>query len=104
MTVYSDATQQADGELRLNNVTGYGILVVKGNLQLAGNINWHGIIIATGVVTASGGGSNAKNIQGQIYSGSSSLGDTTVSGSVTIGYNSCDVKKALSSQTIKVGK
>jgi Tfp pilus assembly protein PilX len=102
VTVYSDATQQADGELRLNNVTGYGILVVKGNLQLAGNIDWHGIIIATGVVTASGGGSNAKNIQGQIYSGSSSLGDTTVSGSVTIGYNSCDVKKALSSQPLKV--
>jgi hypothetical protein len=50
VTVYSDATQQADGELRLNNVTGYGILVVKGNLQLAGNIDWHGIIIATGVL------------------------------------------------------
>jgi len=102
VTVYSDATQQADGELRLNNVDGYGILLVKGNLQLAGNINWHGIIIATGVVTASGGGSNAKNIQGQVYSGASSLGDTTVSGSVTIGYNSCDVKKALSSQPLKV--
>jgi len=102
VTVYSDATQQADGELRLNNVTGYGILIVKGNLQLAGNIDWHGIIIATGVITASGGGSNSKNIQGQIYSGSSSLGDTTVSGSVTIGYNSCDVKKALSSQPLKL--
>lgn len=102
VTVYSDATQQADGELRLNNVTGYGILLVKGNLQLAGNISWRGIIIATGVVTASGGGSNSKNIQGQIYSGASALGDTTVSGSVTIGYNSCDVKKALSSQPLKV--
>jgi hypothetical protein len=47
---------QADHELRLNNVTGYGILIVKGDLQLAGNINWHGIIIATGIVTSSGGG------------------------------------------------
>jgi Tfp pilus assembly protein PilX len=102
VTVYSDATQQGDGELRLNNVTGYGILIVKGNLQLAGNIDWHGIIIATGVITASGGGSNSKNIQGQIYSGASSLGDTTVSGSVTIGYNSCDVKKAMSSQPLKL--
>jgi hypothetical protein len=102
VTVYSDATQQADGELRLNNVTGYGILLVKGNLQLAGNINWNGIIIATGVITTSGGGSNAKNIQGQIYSGSSALGDTTVSGSVTIGYDSCQVKKALSSAPLKV--
>ncbi|MGE5220649.1 MAG: hypothetical protein ACM3SP_26880 [Chloroflexota bacterium] len=103
VTVYADAVgTQADGELRLNNVNGYGILLVKGNLQLAGNTNWNGIIIATGVITSSGGGSNAKNIQGQIYSGSSALGDTTISGSVVIGYNSCNVKKALSSQPLKV--
>jgi Tfp pilus assembly protein PilX len=101
-TVYSDATQQGDGELRLNNVTGYGILLVKGNLQLAGNVNWHGIIIATGVVTTSGGGGNAKNIQGQVYSGQSALGDTTVNGGVTISYNSCEVKKSLSSQPLTV--
>jgi hypothetical protein len=101
-TVYSDATQQGDGELRLNNVTGYGILLVKGNLQLAGNIDWHGIIIATGVVTTSGGGGNAKNIQGQVYSGQSALGDTTVNGGVTISYNSCEVKKSLSSQPLTV--
>jgi len=102
VTVYSDATQQGDGELRLNNVTGYGILLVKGNLQLAGNVNWHGIIIATGVVTTSGGGSNSKNIQGQIFSGASALGDTTVSGSVTVGYNSCEVKKAYAMQPLPV--
>lgn len=49
MTVYADAIgTQADHELRLNNVTGYGTLIVKGDLQLAGNINWHGIIIVTG--------------------------------------------------------
>ena len=101
-TVYSDATAQADGELRLNNVTGYGILVVKGNLQLAGNINWTGIILVTGVITSSGGGSNSKNIIGQVYAGSSALGDSTVSGSVTIGYDSCKVKQALASQAMKI--
>jgi Tfp pilus assembly protein PilX len=102
VTVYSDATQQADGELRLNNVTGYGILVVKGNLQLAGNIDWTGIILVTGVITSSGGGSNSKNITGQIYAGSSALGDSTISGSVTIGYDSCKVKQALAGQAFKV--
>ena len=103
VTVYADAVgTQADQELRLNNVTGYGTLIVKGNLQLAGNINWHGIIIVTGIVTSSGGGSDAKNIQGQMYSGSSALGDTAISGSITVGYNSCDVKKSLSSQPMKV--
>ena len=103
VTVYADAAgTQADQELRLNNVTGYGILIVKGNLQLAGNIAWHGIIIVTGIVTSSGGGSDAKNIQGQMYAGSSALGDTAISGSITVGYNSCDVKKSLSSQPMKV--
>lgn len=103
VTVYADAIgTQADGELRLNNVTGYGILLVKGDLALAGNINWNGIIIATGAVTSSGGGANAKNILGQMYAGITSLGDTTISGSVNIGYQSCNVKKALSSQPLKV--
>jgi hypothetical protein len=102
VTVYSDATQQGDGELRLNNVTGYGILAVKGNLQLSGNINWTGIILVTGIITSTGGGSNSKNIIGQIYTGSSLLGDSAVSGSVTIGYDGCKVKQAIEGQPFKV--
>jgi Tfp pilus assembly protein PilX len=102
VTVYADATQQADGELRLNNVTGHGILAVKGDLQLSGNLNWTGIILVTGVITSSGGGSNSKNILGQIYSGSSLLGDSAVTGSVTIGYDGCKVKQAIDGQPFKV--
>jgi hypothetical protein len=101
-TVYSDASQQADGELRLNNVTGYGILLVKGDLQIAGNFDWNGLIFVTGTITTSGGGSNAKNIQGQIFAGSSSLGDTVINGSVTVGYDSCKVRQALAGQPWKV--
>ena len=96
VTVYGDAVgTQADGELRLNNVTGYGALLIKGNLQLAGNFEWHGIILVTGVVSVSGGGGDTKNIQGQIIAGLNNLGGTNVSGSITIGYNSCNVNKAL---------
>ena len=102
VTVYADATQQADGELRLNNVTGHGILAVKGNLQLAGNLNWTGIILVTGIITSSGGGSNSKNILGQIYSGSSLLDDSAVTGSVTVGYDGCKVKEAIDGQPFKL--
>jgi Tfp pilus assembly protein PilX len=102
VTVYSDATLQADGELRLNNVTGYGILLVKGDLQMAGNFDWNGLIFVTGVITTSGGGSNAKNIQGLIFAGASALGDTVINGSVTVGYDSCKVKQALAGQPLKV--
>jgi Tfp pilus assembly protein PilX len=102
VTVYSDATQQGDGELRLNNVTGYGILAVKGNLQLSGNINWTGIILVTGIIRSTGGGSNSKNIVGQIYSGSSLVADSVVSGGVTVGYDSCKVQEAIKGQPFKV--
>jgi hypothetical protein len=102
VTVYSDATQQGDGELRLNNVTGHGILAVKGDLQLSGNINWNGLILVTGVITSSGGGSNSKNIMGQIYSGMSLLGDSTVTGSVTVGYDGCKVTQAIEGQPLRV--
>jgi Tfp pilus assembly protein PilX len=103
VTVYADAEgTQADHELRLNNVTGYGVLIVKGDLQMAGNLNWNGIIIVTGILKSSGGGSDGKNIQGQIYSGSSTLGDTAISGNIDIAYNSCKVKQALSSQPLKL--
>ena len=103
VTVYADAVgTQADGELRLNNVTGYGALLVKGDLQLAGDFEWHGIILVTGRVTSSGGGGNTKNVQGQIISGLNNLGDTNISGSITIGYNSCDVNKASASAPLRV--
>ena len=100
--VYADATAQADGKLDLNNITGYGILLVKGDLDMAGNINWNGIIIVTGTLSSSGGGKASKNITGQVYSGSTALGDTTISGNIDIAYNSCDVKKSLSSQPLTV--
>jgi len=103
VTVYADAAgTQADGELKLNNITGYGILLVKGDLELAGNIIWNGLIIVTGKLKTTGGGSNAKNIQGQIYAGKNDIGDSAVSGSVTVGYHSCNIKDALSSQPLKV--
>jgi hypothetical protein len=102
--VYSDPlTDQNDGELKLNNVTGYGILLVRGNLEMAGNFNWNGLIIVTGQFKTTGGGSDAKNIKGQIYGGSSSkVGDTDISGSVNMQYDSCEVAKSLSSQPLQV--
>jgi hypothetical protein len=102
VTVYADATAQADGELKLTNAVGYGTLVVKGDLELSGNLTWHGVIIVTGNIKSTGGGVSAKNILGQVYSGKSDLGDSTISGSITIGYHSCNVREALSSQPLKL--
>jgi hypothetical protein len=73
---------------------GTASLTVKGDLQLAGNINWHGIIIATGIITSSGGGSDVRNIQDQILFWGTPPLATAISGSITVEYNSCDVKKS----------
>lgn len=49
-------------ELTLNNVTGFGILLVEGNLDLGGGFTWNGLILVTGKIKMNGGGSNPINI------------------------------------------
>jgi Tfp pilus assembly protein PilX len=103
VTVYSDTDNPPNTQgLKLQNVTGYGILLVKGDLVLGGGFNWNGIIYATGSVTLNGGGGEGINVHGQIYAGTSTVTDVTVNGSNTLGYDSCAVKKALATQAFKV--
>jgi Tfp pilus assembly protein PilX len=103
VTVYSDTDNPPNTQgLKLQNVTGYGILLVKGDLTLGAGFNWNGIIYATGSVTLNGGGGEAINLHGQIYAGTSTVTDVTINGGNTLGYNSCAVKKALASQAFKV--
>lgn len=103
VTVYSDTENPPNNQgLTLQNVRGYGILLVKGDLTLGGGFTWNGIIYATGSVTLNGGGGAGINIQGQVYAGTSTVTDVTVNGSNTISYDSCEVKKALASQALKI--
>lgn len=105
VTVYSwpdDPSNYNNQGLKLQNVTGYGTLLVKGDLTLGGGFTWHGLIMATGSITLNGGGGQGINITGQVYSGTSTLTDLTINGSNTITYNSCDVKKSLAGQPLKI--
>ena len=91
--LYCDAsvlTSPSDGKLDLNNITGYGTLVVKGDISFSGNLTWYGLIIATDYVNFSGGGSSAKNVYGAV------LGNDVadLSGSVNVQYNSCEIENA----------
>ena len=104
-TVYSwpdDPAHFNNQGLKLQNVTGYGVLLVKGDLELGGGFQWNGVIIVTGSVTLNGGGGSAINIYGQIFSGTSTLTDVTINGGNTIGYDSCKVKKAMAGSPLKV--
>jgi len=97
VAVYSDTSNPVNVQgLKLQDVTGYGILLVQGDLELNGGFTWNGIILATGSVTLNGGGGGI-NIEGLIFTGTSTLTDITVNGGNVIRYNSCKVKSALTS-------
>jgi Tfp pilus assembly protein PilX len=102
--VYSNTSSPNNvNGLKLNNVTGWGILLVDGDLELGGGFNWNGIILATGAVKLNGGGGpNAVNIAGQLLSGTSTVTDISLNGSNNITYNSCYVKKATAQAPLKV--
>ncbi|HEU4344878.1 MAG TPA: hypothetical protein VFU31_25285 [Candidatus Binatia bacterium] len=104
-TVYSwpdDPANTNNQGLKLQNLTGYGTLLVKGDLELGGGFTWYGPILATGSITLNGGGGAGINIYGKVLSGTSTLTDVTVNGSNTITYDSCQIKKAMAGASLKV--
>ena len=66
------------------NVSGCGILVVEGDLDISGGFEWYGTIIVTGSFRFTGG-AGTKNIMGAVISGQSTDGDF-VGGNVDINY------------------
>jgi Tfp pilus assembly protein PilX len=104
-TVYSwpdDPANTNNQGLKLQNITGYGTLLVKGDLELGGGFTWYGPILVTGSITLNGGGGAGINIYGKVLSGTSTLTDVTVNGSNTITYDSCQMKKAMAGASLKV--
>ena len=65
-------------------VTGCGILVVDGDLDVSGGFEWYGTVIVTGSFTFTGG-AGGRNIMGAVITGESTDGDL-VGGSVDIDY------------------
>ena len=104
VTVYSDTSSPNNvNGLSLSNITGYGILLVKGDLELGGGFNWNGIIVATGTISLNGGGGpNAINIAGMMLSGTSTSTDVSLNGTIQISYDSCKIDKAEASAPVRV--
>lgn len=80
----------ANGSTHLSgNATGAGVLLVQGDLDIDGGLNFYGLIVVTGSVKFAGGGSNPTNIYGAIISGQPVIDTTTVGGSANIHYDAC---------------
>ena len=74
----------------VNGLEGRGILVIEGDLELAGNVDYEGLIYVLGTLTISGGGSSTKNITGGIMA----QNVVTLNGSnLTINYDQATLEE-----------
>ena len=80
-------------------VTGCGILLVEGDLELRGDFSWYGIIVTTGSVMFTGGGNS--NITGTMIAGGSADGDI-IGGNTNIVYCSSAVSDQIEARPLKI--
>lgn len=72
---------------------GNGILIVDGDLDIHGGLQFYGLVLVRGVVKFTGGGSDATNIFGAILAGEESYVDNVLGGSAVIRYNACALRQ-----------
>ncbi|HEV8355570.1 MAG TPA: hypothetical protein VGQ17_02275 [Gemmatimonadales bacterium] len=83
----------ANGGLKLQTGRGQGVLLVAGDLDIRGNFEFDGVIIALGEVKTDGTG---NKITGAILANNTVIGDlTTFSGNPTVLYSQCAVSAVL---------
>jgi hypothetical protein len=78
--------------------TGYGLLLVNGNLTITGNLNYQGVIIVNGQINFTPPSSGNITVSGSLVgAGSTVLSAPASSGNATISvlYNSCVVAQVL---------
>ena len=95
-TCYSNTSDPYNvNGLKLSNVTGYGILLVEGDLTLGGGFVWNGLILVTGTLVFNGGGSGI-NIKGAVLANQT----IDINGGVDVRYDSCMVDDSLNNQSL----
>lgn len=79
-------------------LTGNGVLIVDGNLDVHGGIDWTGLIIVSGTISFAGGGNDTVNIHGGIMTGEDVNIGTDMSdfgGSMVITYQPLSIDEDL---------
>ena len=89
--------EPSSGTLTVSQVTGYGILSVKGNVQIAAPFHWEGLILASGQVTFIGGlGSSILN--GALYANRVQM----LNNNVSITLDTCPIAATLRTLPLQV--
>jgi hypothetical protein len=74
---------------------GQGILLVEGNLNVQGRIDFYGPVIATGGVNIRGTGTDDVKFYGGVIAQDVTLDDSKLSGNAQVNYSSCAIRRAL---------
>ena len=98
LTVHVDSSANPGGHT-MRNVTGYGILLVEGDVKLEGQMQWQGLIISSGRVTMNAA-SGPIRVEGGIWA--NELVD--VAGSLNVTYDSCTIKTVILSKPLMITK
>jgi hypothetical protein len=77
----------------MSNGRAQGIILSRGDIQIAGNFEFNGIILALGAITTTGTG---NKVTGAVISGNADISDDDmIGGTPTILYSSCTISQAL---------
>ena len=106
VTVYSNTSAPPNlNGLKLDNVNGYGLLLVEGDLILEKTVNWDGLILVTGTLTfnssttASGSATaDMVRVRGGILAGNV----VGMKDQFNVNYYSCFIAKAMATKGTKL--
>lgn len=101
---YTQVTEYIPGSVKLTSAaSGSGILIVDGDLEINGGLNWYGLVLVRGKVSFTGGAGQNVNLYGSVLAGEDVLavnnsqvttnGDT-FGGSINFHYDVCALKQS----------
>lgn len=82
----------APGNLRISGGRGQGILLVRGDLDLSGGVEFYGPVIVLGNLTSTGTGGH---VYGGVMAANADLDPTVITGNSVVNYSACSVQRAL---------
>lgn len=95
---YTPVTEYVPGSVKLTaDASGSGILIVDGDLEINGGLNWYGLILVRGKVSFTGGAGASTNLYGAILAGddvsaSNQVQSDNFGGSINFHYDVCALK------------
>ncbi len=87
----------APGNLRLSGGRAQGILLVEGDLELSGGVEFFGPVIVQGSVSSTG---TAGHIYGGLMANQVNFDPTTITGNSVLQFSSCAIDRALNGTSV----